>query len=155
MSPMRAPRRLTSRMPALLVLGAFAGSAQAVDYKSVGPGPAVMVDAPAAKARKLFVAPAGMPVEVVVTSGDWSRVRDAAGDLAWVENKALTDRRMLVVESAQAVVRGAASDGAPVAFTAARGVLLEVAVPISSGWIKVRHRDGDIGFVKAADVWGE
>ncbi len=152
---MRAPRRIPHRMPALLACLAFAGSAQAVDYKSVGPGPAVMVDAPAAKARKLFIAPAGMPVEVVVTSGDWSRVRDAAGDLAWVENKALTDKRMLVVEAAQATARSAASDSAPVAFTAARGVLLEVAEPIASGWIKVRHRDGDIGFVKAGDVWGE
>ncbi|MCM0044759.1 MAG: SH3 domain-containing protein [Burkholderiaceae bacterium] len=152
---MRAPRRFRPWLPVLLALGACAGSAHAVDYKSVGPGPAVMVDAPAAKARKLFVAPPGMPVEVVVTSGDWSRVRDAAGDLAWVENKALTDRRMLVVEAAQATARSAANDGAPVVFTAARGVLLEVAEPIASGWIKVRHRDGDIGYVKAADVWGE
>jgi SH3-like domain-containing protein len=96
-----------------------------------------------------------MPVEVVLSSGDWSRVRDAAGDLAWVESKALTSRRMLVVESAQATVRNAASDTAPVAFTAASGVLLEIAEPMASGWIKVRHRDGDIGFVKAADVWGE
>lgn len=152
---MRAPRRFPVLLPALLALGAFAGSAQAVDYKSVGPGPAVMFDAPGAKARKLFIAPAGMPVEVVLTSGDWSRVRDAAGDLAWVENKALTDKRMLIVESTQAIARNLASDSSPVAFTAARGVLLEVAEPISSGWIKVRHRDGDIGFVKAADVWGE
>lgn len=152
---MRASRRVPHWVPALLACCAFVGSAQAVDYKSVGPGPAVMLDAPGAKARKLFIAPAGMPVEVVVTSGDWSRVRDAAGDLAWVENKALTDKRMLVVESAQATARSAANDGAPVAFTAARGVLLEVAEPISSGWIKVRHRDGDVGFVKAADVWGE
>ncbi len=142
-------------MPILLLLAASAGSAQAVDFQSVGPGPAVMYDAPGTKARKLFIAPAGMPVEVILASGDWSRVRDAAGDLAWIESKALTKRRMLVVEPEQAAVRNAASDTAPVAFTVARGVLLEVAEPIASGWIKVRHRDGDIGFVKAADVWGE
>ncbi len=114
-----------------------------------------MYDAPGARARKLFVAPPGMPVEIVVNNGEWSRVRDAAGDLAWIENKFLTDRRMLVVEVPQASVRSAASDTAPVAFTAARGVLLEVAEPIVSGWIKVRHRDGDVGYVKAAEVWGE
>ena len=37
----------------------------------------------------------------------------------------------------------------------AAAVLLELAEPIASGWIKVRHRDGDSGFVKAAEVWGE
>ncbi len=139
----------------LLALLLPAGAALAVDFKSVGPGPAVLYDSPGGKARKVHIAPAGMPVEVVISSGDWSRVRDAAGDLAWVENKALIDKRMLVVEAPQATARSAASDTAPVAFTAARGVLLELAEPVASGWIKVRHRDGDTGFVRATDVWGE
>jgi SH3-like domain-containing protein len=114
-----------------------------------------MYDAPGVKARKLYAAPAGMPVEIVVTSGDWSRVRDAAGDLAWVENKSLINKRMLVVEAAQTTARSAPNDSAPVAFTAAKGVLLELAEPVASSWVKVRHRDGDTGFVKASDVWGE
>ncbi len=154
-------RRLFSRpgwLPALLafcVLASSAGHAQALDFRSVGPAPAVMYDAPGGKARKLFVAPPGMPVEIVVNNGEWSRVRDATGDLAWIENRLLSDRRMLVVEAAQAAVRSAASDNASPVFTAARGVLLEVAEPIASGWIKVRHRDGEVGYVKAGEVWGE
>ncbi len=142
-----------------LVLCSLAGLASAApstsDFRAIGPGPAVMYDAPGVKARKLYAAPAGMPVEIVVTSGDWSRVRDAAGDLAWVENKSLTNKRMLVVEAAQTTARSAPNDSAPVAFTAAKGVLLELAEPVASSWVKVRHRDGDTGFVKASDVWGE
>ncbi len=147
---MRARRPL-----ALVALLALAGAAQAVDFRSIGPSAAVMYDAPGPKARKLYVAPFGMPVEIVVVSGDWSRVRDAGGELTWVENKSLTDKRMLVVDAAQAQVRRSPADSAPVAFTVNRGVLLELAGPIASGWIKVRHRDGDIGFLKAEDVWGE
>lgn len=140
----------------LLVLANMAGAASSgADYRAIGPGPAVMYDAPGVKARKLYAAPAGMPVEVVITSGDWSRVRDATGDLAWVENKSLMTKRMLVVEAQQAVVRNAPNDSAPVAFTAAKGVLLELAEPVASSWVKVRHHDGDTGYVKAADVWGE
>ncbi len=149
---MRAPRIAL----ALIALAGVAGAAPSdTDFRAIGPGPAVMYDAPGAKARKLYAAPAGMPVELVITSGDWSRVRDAAGDLAWVESKVLMNKRMLVVDAPQAVVRGAPSDTAPVAFTAAKGVLLELAEPVVSSWVKVRHRDGEIGFVKAADVWGE
>jgi hypothetical protein len=40
-------------------------------------------------------------------------------------------------------------------FTAVKGVLLELAEPVASSWVKVRHRDGDIGYAKASDVWGE
>ncbi len=147
---MRALRHL-----APLALLALAGAAHALDFRSVGPGPAVMYEVPGPKARKLYVAPPGMPVEIVVSTGEWSRVRDAAGELAWIENKSLSDKRMLVVDVAQANARRSAADTAPVAFTVARGVLLELAGPIASGWIRVRHRDGDIGFLKAEEVWGE
>lgn len=141
---------------ALVALAGIAGAAPSgSDFRAIGPGPAVMYDAPGAKARKIYAAPAGMPVEVVITSGDWSRVRDASGDLAWVESKVLTNKRMLVVEAAQAIARSAPNETAPVAFTAAKGVLLELAEPVASSWVKVRHRDGDTGYVKASDVWGE
>ncbi len=150
---MPAPRVLA--VAAMVLPALLAGVAQAVDYRSVGPAPAVLYDAPGQKSRKVWVAPAGMPLELVLTSGDWSRVRDAAGDLAWIENKSLSPKRMLVVEAAQAAVRVAATESAAVAFSAGKGVVLELAEPVSSGWIKVRHRDGEIGYVKAADVWGE
>ena len=140
---MRALRlSLLCLISAITAQGSAAWAAS--EFKAIGPGPAVMFDAPSNKGRKLYAAPAGMPVEVVITSGDWSRVRDAAGELAWVENKSLTNNRMLVVEAAQAVVRRAADETAPV-----------VAEPVASSWVKVRHRDGDIGYAKASDVWGE
>ncbi len=141
---------------ALIALASVAGAAPSgSDFRAVGPGPAVMYDAPGAKARKIYAAPAGMPVEVVLSSGDWSRVRDAAGDLAWVENKMLMNKRMLVIDAEQTVARSAPNDTAPVVFSATKGVLLELAEPAASSWVKVRHRDGDIGYMKAADVWGE
>ncbi len=144
------------RLNGLLVIAALlSAAASATDFKSVAASPAVMFDAPGQKARKLFIAPAGMPVEVVFVSGEWTRVRDASGELSWMESRQLTARRTLVVEAPVATVRASASDTAAVAFTAAKGVLLELAEPIASGWIKVRHRDGDSGFVKAAEVWGE
>lgn len=132
-----------------------AGAAHALEFKSVGAAPAVLHDAPSARGRKVFVAPRGMPVEVVLTYGEWTKVRDASGDLAWVESKALTSRRNVVVSAANARMRASAEESAPVAFTADKGVLLELIDPAAAGWVKVRHRDGQTGFVRAAEVWGE
>lgn len=132
-----------------------AALAHAADFSSAAPPYAIMYDAPTTKGRKLHIAPAGMPVEVLLTSGDWARVRDAAGELSWVQSASLLPRRMLIVEVDQAAVRASESESAPVVFTAAKGVLLELAEPIRSGWIKVRHRDGDTGFIKASEVWGD
>jgi SH3-like domain-containing protein len=134
---------------------AAAGAAHAAEFKSVGAAPAVLYDTPSEKGRKIFVAPRGMPVEVVLTYGDWTKVRDAAGDLSWVESKALLPKRTLITTVAGARVRAAADESAAVVFTADKGVLLDLAEPVSSGWVKVRHRDGQGGYIKAADVWGE
>lgn len=133
----------------------MAGAAHAIEFRSVGAAPAVLYDAPSAKGRKVFVAPRGMPVEVVLIYGDWTKVRDAAGDLAWVESKALVAKRNVVVSAASARVRESAADTAPVVFVADKGVLLEMVDPVAAGWIKVRHRDGQSGYVKASEVWGE
>jgi SH3-like domain-containing protein len=133
----------------------LAPAVQAADYKSVGAAPAIMYDAPSERGRKVFIAPRGMPVEVILSYGDWAKVRDVTGDLSWVEAKALDARRHVIVNVAGAKVRSTADEAAPVVFSAERGVLLELAEPISSGWIKVRHRDGQGGYIRAADVWGD
>jgi SH3-like domain-containing protein len=145
--------RLIAAAAALASCAAFA--APAVEFKSVGTAPAIMYDAPSAKGRKVFVAPRGMPVEVVLSYGEWNKVRDASGDLAWIQAKALTPKRHLVVTAASARVRASAEEAAPVVFTADKGVLLEMLDPAVSGWVKVRHRDGQSGYVRAAEVWGE
>jgi len=127
---------------------------QSIDYKSIGAEPAVFYDAPSQRGLKLFVAPRGMPVEVIVGQGEWVRVRDAAGDFAWVERKALSDRRMLVAQ-VQAAVRSGPDPTAPIVFRVQKGVLLEMLKPVAAGWVNVRHADGASGFINAAEVWGE
>jgi len=142
----------TCSLAALALLSA--ASAQAIDYRAVGASPVIMYDAPSLKGGKLYVAPRGMPVEVVFTSVAWSKVRDMAGDLSWVESKDLVTRRNLIVRIANAKVRATASDSAEVVLSADKNVLLEMAEPAASGWVKVKHRDGQSGYVKAAEVWG-
>ena len=137
------------------LLALFAGTAHAIEFKAVGANPAVLYDAPSEKGRKVFVAPRGMPVEVVLTYGEWSKVRDAAGDLFWIESKALSAKRNVVVKVAVAKVRAAADDASALVLTADKGVLLEYFEAAGAGWVKVKHRDGQSGYVKASEVWGE
>jgi len=58
-------------------------------------------------------------------------------------------------------VRANPEDSAPLVFRAEQNVLLEMAESASSpatttapGWVKVRHRDGQTGFVRIAQVFG-
>ncbi|RJG03396.1 SH3 domain-containing protein [Noviherbaspirillum sedimenti] len=139
---------------AAVLLAASAG-AHALTFKSVGAAPAILYDAPSHKGKKVFVAPRGMPVEIVLTYGEWTKVRDVSGDLFWVESSQLQARRMLMVRVANARIRAIADDSGVPVFSADKGVLLELAEPVSGGWLKVRHRDGQGGFIKSSEVWGE
>lgn len=148
-------RMKSARLVFLVVALLASGAAVAGEFRSVGAAPAVLYDAPSDKSRKLFVAPRGMPVELVQPYGEWVKVRDASGELSWVHARALVPRRQVVVTAPLARVHVAADDSTPVVFTADRHVLLELMDPPANGWVRVRHTDGQSGFVKAAEVWGD
>lgn len=131
----------------------FAGSAWALDFRSIAEA-SILYDAPSQKARPMFAIAAGTPVEAIVTLDSWVKVRDIKGDLAWIERSRLSDKRMLQVRGGSAQVRGAAEETAPVVFEAETDVVLELVENASAGWVKVRHRDGQQGFVKLGQVWG-
>jgi len=142
-----------------IVLMALAGClyvsvTAALDFKNIGPNPVILYDAPGVRSQKLFVAPRGMPVEVILTYQGWSKIRDVAGDLTWLESKQLVERHTILVRSLNAKIRSAADESAEVVFSADKGVLLELIEIVNDGWVKVKHRDGVMGFVKESDVWG-
>jgi SH3-like domain-containing protein len=142
------------RRLAVLTVGlVVAGAASALDFRSVTEA-AVLYDAPSQKAQPVFAIARGTPVEVVVQLDTWVKVRDAKGDLAWIDKQQLTDKRTLMVIADVAQVREQASDNARVVFEAARDVLLDYLEPGPAGWLKVKHRDGQQGYVKVGQVWG-
>jgi len=136
----------------LLALGAFA--AHAIEYRSVAVDAAILYDAPSTQARKLYLLSRHYPVEIIVALEKWVKVRDASGALAWVEIKNLGDKRTVLVTAPQADVRQSPNASAPIAFQAEKDVALELVEFSGSGWIKVKHRDGDTGYVAVGQVWG-
>jgi SH3-like domain-containing protein len=133
---------------------AAAFAAGAAEFRAIGDRPAVLYDAPSAKADRLFVASRYYPFEVLVKLDQWTKVRDVNGEVAWIDNKALGDRQTLLVSVPLADVRAGPSAQAPLVFEAYKQVLLEVVEAPADGWVKVRHRDGQQGFIRTAHVWG-
>jgi SH3-like domain-containing protein len=125
----------------------------ALDYRSVAEA-AVLYDAPSQRAKPLFVIAAGTPVEAIVALDTWIKIRDMNGDLAWIERRQLAEQRFLQVRATAAQVRTNAEESAALVFEAEPDVLLELLEPGPAGWAKVRHRDGQQGFVKTTQIWG-
>ena len=146
---------MKSLVVTLCALAALAANATgAAEFRSIGDKVAILYDAPSEKSQKRYILTQGYPVEVVVVVEGWTKVRDAKGVLTWVESKHLADKRFLIVTAPVAQIREKPDDDARVVFEAEQNVLLELLKVEPGGWLRVRHRDGDEGFVKITQVWG-
>lgn len=143
-----------SKALALLFLCSSLAQAAALEFRSTAEHGTAFFDAPSTSARKLFVTSRGYPVEVLTENKDWIRVRDPSGTLAWVEKKGLATKRSVIVSAPRADILAQADAKAAPLFSAEKNVTLEWVETGPSGWAKVRHRDGRIGFVRIQDVWG-
>jgi len=139
----------------VLLLFAVSLGAGAAEFRSVQENAAVLYDAPSRAATPMFVVQRHYPLEVIVNLEAWVKVRDHAGALTWIERKALGDKRMVLVTGPSAEARVRPEDGAPAAFVAAQYVALELVEIAPNGWLRVRHADGAIGFLRNAQVWGD
>lgn len=145
---------MVKRLAAILALAALALPAAALDYRSVSVPAAVLYDTPSQAGKKLYLIRAQTPVEVVVRLEGWLKVRDAEGTLAWIEARNLAERRTLVVTAPTAEIRQAAQADAPVVVELAKWVAVDFVEHAAPGWVKVKHRDGAVGYIRATQVWG-
>ena len=114
-------------------------------FVTMGDKPSVMYDAPSTLT----------PLELLVRLDKLTKVRDMEGAIGWVENTSLGERRHVQVSSATAEVHANPAANAPLVFEAQRMVVLEVTGTTTDGWLPVKHRDGQAGFIRLSQVWGD
>ena len=138
----------------LAAIALAAAPSWAAEFRALGDKPAILYDAPSTRADRLFIASRNYPFEVLVKLDHWTKVRDANGEVAWVENATLGSKATVLVTVPLADVRQAANLQSPLVFEAYKQVILEVLEPAANDWVKVRHRDGQQGYIRVAHVWG-
>lgn len=125
----------------------------ALDFASSA-RPAILYDAPSSAAGKMAVISTDYPLERIVTTAGWVKVRDETGSLLWIEESALGTRRTLKINVPIAQILEKPEDNAPSRFRAVQGVVLEIRATESNGWVKVRHSSGQEGYLHSRDAWG-
>lgn len=141
------------RLAAAGLLLVLASAAWPLDFVS-SQRPAILYGAPSATAEKVAVISAGYPLEKLVTTAGWVKVRDDTGKLAWIEESALGSKRTLLVSVPVAQVMEKPLENAAVRFRAAQGLVLDLLPSQEGNWVKVRHAGGQEGYVRIGDIWG-
>lgn len=125
----------------------------AAEFRSVTVPKAVVYDSPSAQSKKLYLLGQGYPVEVIVNLAEWVKVRDQQGGLSWIDAKQLSTKRMLLITS-PVEIKQTPEAGGVLLGRLEKDVVVDFVEPAKAGWVKVKHRDGMVGFVPASTVWG-
>lgn len=131
-----------------------ANLAQAVAHVSVGDSSAILYDAPSLKAKKLFVVNRYMPFEQIVMLDNWVKVRDRSGGLYWLEKHVLSSKNYVFALNPIVDVYTLPDITSPRLFQVRGQVAMELLEATGTGWVKVRHKDGETGYVRSSEVWG-
>lgn len=132
-----------------------AGTVQAVEYVSVSSESAVLYDAPSVQANKEYVVSRATPFEVVVSIADWVKIREAGGQMYWIAAADVSAQRYILVMRPVVDVLQSPEFSSALLFKVGQNVVMEWLETLGTGWVKVRHEDGEIGYVRSDDVWGE
>ena len=145
--------RSFSAIIALVAAAVVSGPAGALEFRSIADELGVLYDTPSKDSAKRLILTKGYPVEVIITSEGWVRVRDDNGTFAWIEAGRLAAKRTVLVSVPATEARDAPDQSARPVFKVEKGVILEL-VGVSGGWAKVRHRSGTVAFIRLGDLWG-
>ena len=135
-------------------LSIFSTLALALDFRSIATAKAILYDAPSLQAAKLHILNAGYPVEIIIDLGAWVKVRDVLGSLSWMESNQLSTKRTVLVLTPSAIYVSEDLSSTVVAAIEKDVMLTFVSSGLKNGWVRVKHRDGLIGFMQANTLWG-
>lgn len=93
------------------------------------------------------------PLQVLSRTGRWYQVKDFEGDVGWIHRKLISPIPTVVVRARSAKVRSGPGTRYRVRFIAERGSAFELIKKMGK-WIRVRHMDGDGGWIHRKLLWG-
>lgn len=93
------------------------------------------------------------PVDIINKSGNWCQIRDFEGDTGWIYRSLLKKIPAVIVKGDRVNVREGPGTSFKVLFQAEKGVSFKL-LKRKKKWLKVKHADGDVGWIHTGLVWG-
>jgi SH3-like domain-containing protein len=92
------------------------------------------------------------PIRVLTNTGQFSKIRTIQGHIGWVRALDInTQKQFVVAKDSVTTLYRYPKQSAETAFEVTRGVALEV-TDAQSGWLKIRHHSGAVGYLLASSA---
>lgn len=100
----------------------------------------------------------GFPLQVIESKGNWLKVKDFENDVGWVYRNLVSGKAHLIVKvnkqkNKRINIRSGPGTKYGIVGKANYGVVFQT-LEHRQSWVKVKHEDGLIGWVKRSLLWG-
>nr|MBF0221320.1 SH3 domain-containing protein [Desulfobulbaceae bacterium] len=95
----------------------------------------------------------GFPLRIVQTKGNWYKVVDFENDAGWVYKKLVTKDPHMIVKKKTVNIRSGPGSKYKLLGKANYGVVFKT-LEQKSGWAKLQHENGLVGWIRRDLVWG-
>lgn len=92
------------------------------------------------------------PFLVVEKKGNWVKIKDFEGDMAWIHSSLLAEVEAVITKKSKCNVRARPTTESSILFTVERGVPFKV-IKREESWIYIEHADGEKGWIYNTLVW--
>lgn len=142
----------------LIFLGPLCADAAGFTMVSVAGDKVNLREGPSTQSAVVWELGKGFPLKIIGRKGKWLKVSDFENDVGWIYEDVVSRKPHLVVKvnrnSAKRVnVRSGPGTKYEIIGKAEYGVVFET-LERKNGWVKVRHEDGLIGWIKRSLLWG-
>ncbi len=92
------------------------------------------------------------PIEVMEKKGNWYHFRDFERDEGWIHKSLVGKLKTIITKKENCNIRSGPGTKYKVLFTVEKGIPFRV-LERRGSWIKIRHADGDEGWIHNSLVW--
>jgi SH3-like domain-containing protein len=142
-------------IPYLLLFGCLLLTAEAAAQSqrmAVASEVANIRSGPSAKSLVLWQVERYYPMLVLEKKGAWYRFKDIDGHQGWIHKSLLDTTATVIVRVRRANLRSGPGTENAIVFDAEKGTPFKV-LERKKAWLKVRHVDGDSGWIFKSLVW--
>lgn len=100
----------------------------------------------------------GFPLKIIEKKGNWLKVKDFENDTGWIHNSLVREDPQMIVKVNRGRletinIRSGPGTKNNIVGKAFYGVVFKT-LEKNSGWVKVKHESGLIGWIKNSLLWG-
>lgn len=141
-------------LSAIILLLFFTTTVDAVQMVSVTGEKVNMRSGPGTTKAILWELGEGFPLRVLRTKGKWLKVTDFENDEGWIHKDFVNRTPHMIVKKQLVNIRSGPGTRYQLVGKANYGVVFKTIKYGKNGWVKVKHENGLIGWVKRNLLWG-